>query len=296
LYQEFLDSFKDLDTPEEFRKEAIDPSKKVDDRWEFGIDGGLSIDEYLEVYLESNFNEPPLLWEIMKQVVDDLLEPHFEKPLCVAFHVIPRLKRYPLIQQYNFEYPEHQKTYAQMVFKCLKLIQNNVFDFISLETFENGEIKFFLSDVAEQRLKTLKKIIEDLEEYFKHSKEEGIAYELSYKPSGEIRIRGAKEKICKPDDNSPAQQLFNYLYENPDREITNKETRDNKLEITRPFNDLIKDLYLVSEYGKLFVPKKGKDFAILKTKITYQDLKDAGLEKISPDELVTKLKKKSVGK
>lgn len=278
--------------PEEFFPKVDDKKDKLENSWKSNSDyqSGMKMKEWITLMLEHRrSNTSELSWDILKQTIDDLLDA-YKEPDIILFSIIPRIKKYSSIKDYNFAHERHVKRYAEIVFEWLSFVDSYLFSIKELGEFKDGEFTFLLKDKNKERLKLLKSIINSVDVDFQRSEEQGIAYELILKDN-EIRIKYAEKPLHTTEYDSPSEILFRELYNKPNTKIRRKDLEKKKIKVNGKFNSLIKDMKLVGEYGRLFVPSKSQDSAILITEIKHKKLEEKGLEYLYPDDLVKLLRK-----
>lgn len=295
LYQGCIDPWGDV--PEEFRHSEETEFDHLSSSWDKGepFNHDWPIREWIKFQMEHDLIKASVLdWEIFKQVIDDLLADDHLRAIenIIKFCVVPKVKKYPTIQQYNFSYEPHLKDYVDKVFEWLRYIDGHLFRITELGEFKNGEFKFIIKDHQKERLQTLKDIIQAVEEDHQRHEEQDIAYELAYQHN-EIRIKGSKKPLHKLTDNSQGQKLFEELWEHKGSQVLKEGLIAKGVKINRAFNDLLKDMKFVNSYGNLFVPDKSQDSATLYHIITHTQLKEAKLDYLSPDALTELMQKKT---
>lgn len=295
LYRGCIDPWGDV--PEEFMTRPDPERDYLGDSWDKGepFNHDWPIRDWIKFEMEHELiRYSELDWQVFKQVVDDLMADDYLHTFdnIVKFCVIPKVKKYPLVQQYNFSYEPHLREYAEKVFYFLRYIDGHLFNVTELGEFKNGEFRYFIKDHQKDRLKVLREIIQEVEADKTQQETLNIAYKLVYEHN-EIRIKGAKKSLHKLTDNSQGQKLFEELWEHKGSKILKDGLVAKGVRISRAFNDLIKDMKFVNSYGNLFVPEKSQDSAILYDTITHTQLKEADLEYLSPDVLTELMQKKT---
>lgn len=288
-YQACINPWEDV--PEEFMSKRDAEKDDLSRAWDHGepFNYDWPIRDWIKFQMEHDLIKASVLdWEIFKQVIDDLLADDHLRAFegAIKFCVIPKVKKYPTIQQYNFSYELHLKDYVDKVFEWLRYVDGHLFRIIELGEFKNGEFQFILKDHQKERLQTLKNIIKDVEEDHERHEKLDIAYELNYR-HGNITIKGASTTLHKTDSGSAANFLFKALFAADNRQVHRNDIEEP---ITRPFREILTDMKFKGPYGKLFVPEKGADSAILNKTVTNKELREAGLEKLNPEELTQKMK------
>lgn len=296
LYRKCLNPYSDI--PDEFINKSDTDFDQLNLCWTDGIPftGDWQVEDWIRFQMEHDMiTTSELDWQIFKQVIDDLLLSDNLKGFegVIKFSVIPKVKKYPAIINYNFSYEPHLRDYTEKVFDWLRYLNGHLFSIKELGEFENGEFQFILKGHQKERLQALKNIITEVEKDNEQHEQLDIAYELDYKYN-EILIKGASDYVHKLNDGYPTQILFEQMWEHPNEKITLQELRAQGIDLgtSRKFNDLLKDTKLIGKYGLLFI-KKNQDSAVLNKVITHTMLKEKGLEYLSPNELVKLLKKKT---
>ncbi|HLM84188.1 MAG TPA: hypothetical protein VK254_03190 [Candidatus Bathyarchaeia archaeon] len=101
-------------------------------------------------------------------------------------------------------------------------------------------------------------------------------------------IRVNKKNIARPRLNNENDNVFSYIYENPNRslKVDADYKLDGKVEVLKSLDDVVKNLQFFGEARRLFFPKVGDKEIEFRNPITRGELKDRGFdEKMTEDDL-----------
>lgn len=110
-----------------------------------------------------------------------------------------------------------------------------------------------------------------------------IAYEVKYsEKSREVLINNFL--LAKPDFNSENEVVFSYLYQNANRTVKTAELEKQVGDkLKKPIHNILRDLGFTGKLAKAFF-SASKNGVMFRNPITYQDLKDLGIERIKIQE------------
>lgn len=149
-------------------------------------------------------------------------------------------------------------------------------------SFSIGD-KYF--DVFSEHEGEYKKVAQDYQQDREEEKIDAkdIAYEVKYsEKSREILTNNFL--LAKPDFNSENEVVFSYLYQNANRTVKTAELEKQVGDkLKKPIHNILRDLGFTGKLAKAFF-SASKNGVMFRNPITYQDLKDLGIERIKIQE------------
>lgn len=145
-----------------------------------------------------------------------------------------------------------------------------------------GDRYFEVLDYYEKEYKNAAKDYQQSREEEKPDTKD-IAYEVKYsEKSREILINNFL--LAKPDFNSENEVVFSYLNKNANRTVSTDELEKQVGgKLKKPIHNILRDLGFTGKFAKAFF-SASKNGVVFRNPITYQDLKDLGIERIKIQE------------